>query len=670
LIHVDQNENYLRNLKSNLVDDLGSVMISIVPEIEIFIGPQKEITPLSRIEEVQKRLFESFITFFNCFSEKKNLILVIDDLQWGDAASFNLLEKLLSLEDSNIFIIGAFRDNEVDLTHPLSYILEKFSSTKTIKLQPLKLDHLNEMICETLHRPKKEILELGELIHKKTLGSPFFSREFLNTLYEEDLIFQEKESWCWDIEKVKKKNFSSNVIDFMIQNLKKESLEMQKVLSLASCLGNTFSNHELAFIFKENNLNDFLVEPVQSGWILQLSSHEYQFFHDRLHQAAYEIFPEEDKIKTHKILGVEFLKLFKEKKCGKEQIFKIVNHLNISNSIFEDKNQLLQLNVMAAEQCSLNSAVKSAHEYSTIAMSFLTENHWENNYENAYIAYSTHASACYGVGDVKNSEIYFQNIMDNLTDNRIQRFNTCSNFMKMAAITYQFEKGLEILMKSFEMFDLTKEAPNYINDEEWLMNWIKTLKLKIDKQLIEFGGVKDLDEKLPKCKDEEIVIFQKMLTECTDIVKFTSNRLFCVAVALVSLHLCLIYGFTENIPCTISIGAWYLSSFFKDPKGYDWTLLAEKLSQKSKGFFPYNNSFVECCISTNYQFGGTVKGMMFHMEEAIKWGISNSEFIYGSYAICHYTSIVSINGIHIPSTLKKVKKHHDVSLIYFHFSGF
>jgi hypothetical protein len=199
-----------------------------------------------------------------------------------------------------------------------------------------------------------------------------------------------------------------------------------------------------------------------------------------------------------------------------------------------------------------------------------------------------------------------------------------------------------------------------VKDDAWLMKWIYDLKEKIDNQILSYGGMENLDEKLTQCQDPEILIFQKILTECLDIVKFTTSALCSIAMPLLSIHLVLIHGLTDNIPISISVGGWYLSSFFKDPKGFNWTLLTENLTKKSRVSFPYNNSLFEFGISTGYQFGGTVKEMLFHMEEAIKWGISYSEFIFGTYSVGHYTMIQCINGNHLPSVLRKVKKYHEV----------
>jgi predicted ATPase len=151
-----------------------------------------------------------------------------------------------------------------------------------INVQSLNLEYLNQMVSDTLSQSEDQTLELSKLIHLKTNGNPFFSREFLNTLYEEGLISLKEKEWVYDLENIKKMNFSSNVIDFMIKNLLKTPKSMQKILNRAACFGNTFKVSELHWIWanEETTVQSSLVEPLQDGWIVQIDSDQFKFFHD------------------------------------------------------------------------------------------------------------------------------------------------------------------------------------------------------------------------------------------------------------------------------------------------------------------------------------------------------------------------------------------------------
>jgi predicted ATPase len=658
----EDDDKIVEILKIRLSDEIGAFISSLIPEISIYIGEQIGPSVLQRVEENQERLFKTFTTFFECFTDFKKLVLVIDDLQWADAASLKLLEHLLSLKESKIFILGTYRDNEMDSNHPLIHMIQQDPNIKMIHLEPLDLQHLNEMISETLELSEQQVYELGDLIHKKTLGNPFFSRELFYSLYVDKMIFFENHKWNWDIQKFNNMNFSSNVIEFMIKNLKKTSKEMQKVLMVASCLGDTFSIEELSLAWNdEKDLNLILLEPTQEGWIVQINSHEYKFFHDRLQQASYELLEPEEKKNLHFVIGTGLLKQFKKKDTIQENIYKLVSHLNVSPDLFDNQNELIQMNIIAAEQCLRNSAFKSAFDFSTFAMNLLKEDHWKSNYDQSFLIYSVHANTCYSVSDLKNAEITFEKLLE-MSNNRTQKLKTYIQYMKMASLTLQFDKGLKLLFEVFEMFEVTEKVPIIHNDFGSLLNFTFELKQKIDEKITEIGGVALIYEKLPTCEDEEMKLFLQIIASAGDVI-FTSQNaspLLSPCATLISVHLYLTNGLTDNAPAGFSIASWIYSFFFKDPKGYQFSLLTEKLMLKNKTNPPYNIAYVELALGFSNIFGGTLKSALFHYDESAKFSLSHGEFIFGAYAMNHYGITNVINGFHLPTLLTKVKTYQKV----------
>src|SRR5262249_13877672 len=133
------------------------------------------------------------------------LALFLDDLQWLDAATLDLLEDLLSRSDlRNLLLIGAFRDNEVTATHPLMRKLEAIRTTgrvQDIKLAPLTANDLGNLVADSLRCDAGQARELAELVHAKTDGNPFFVIQFLHVLADEGLLAldHERARWSWDL---------------------------------------------------------------------------------------------------------------------------------------------------------------------------------------------------------------------------------------------------------------------------------------------------------------------------------------------------------------------------------------------------------------------------------------------------------------------------------------
>src|SRR5262249_7546241 len=111
--------------------------------------------------------------------------LFLDDLQWLDAATMDLLEDLLTQEGvSHLLLIGAYRDNEVDASHPLMRKLGSIraagrSPVEEIKLSPLAARDVSRLIADALHSEPDRVRDLAQLIPQKTDRNPFFISRFL-----------------------------------------------------------------------------------------------------------------------------------------------------------------------------------------------------------------------------------------------------------------------------------------------------------------------------------------------------------------------------------------------------------------------------------------------------------------------------------------------------------
>jgi hypothetical protein len=193
---LTENEQQLSVWKEKLLTALnpnGQVIIDVIPEIELIIGKQPAVLQLGPTES-QNRFNLVFQNFMRVFCQpERPLVMFLDDLQWVDSATLQLLELVMTDQDNTVlFLIGAYRDNEVDPTHPLMITLDKLRCENVlisqITLKPLAFEHINQLIAESLHHDLEAVSALTDLVMQKTGGNPFFVNQFLHTLYEEDLL--------------------------------------------------------------------------------------------------------------------------------------------------------------------------------------------------------------------------------------------------------------------------------------------------------------------------------------------------------------------------------------------------------------------------------------------------------------------------------------------------
>jgi predicted ATPase len=143
----------------------------------------------------------------------------LDDLQWLDAATLDLMVDLLAQADvRHLMLIGAYRDNEVDANHPLAQRLAAIQSwgarVTEIKLGALNREHLRQLITDAVRCEPLRAAPRAQLLHEKTAGNPFFVLQFLHLLADEGLLaFDHAEAnWSWDIDRIRDKAYADNVV--------------------------------------------------------------------------------------------------------------------------------------------------------------------------------------------------------------------------------------------------------------------------------------------------------------------------------------------------------------------------------------------------------------------------------------------------------------------------
>ncbi|HEY9614464.1 serine/threonine-protein kinase PknK, partial [Allocoleopsis sp.] len=411
---LTESESKLAQWKEKLLVVLATnaqVIIDVVPEVELIIGKQPAAPELAPTE-AQNRfnlVFQNFIRVF-C-SQKHPLVIFLDDLQWADSATLKLLEVIMTdAETGYLLFIGAYRDNEVNRTHPLMITLDSLRSQgviiNNITLAPLALDHIRNLIADTLHSDTIAVKPLAELIIRKTSGNPFFVNQFLKTLYQENLLTftppsQDSQAfWQWDISNIEAMGITGNVVELMIRKLRKLPDSTQQVLQLAACVGNTFDLQTLSIIYKRSAVVAYrhLWGAIQEGLILPISglkiipediidthlvSSEFKFLHDRVQQAAYALIDESYKQVTHLQIG----RLLWQKTASEallEKIFEIVDHLNLGIELISDESErteIAKLNLMAGQKAKAAAAHAAATEYLQVGLRLLKEHSWNHQYE-------------------------------------------------------------------------------------------------------------------------------------------------------------------------------------------------------------------------------------------------------------------------------------------------
>jgi PAS domain S-box-containing protein len=376
-----------RDALRQALDPNGRLIVDLVPELTLIIGDQAPVPELP-LQDARRRFHMVFRSFINVFARPEHpLALFLDDLQWLDAATLDLIEDVLSQADvRHLMLIGAYRDNEVDASHPLMRKLEAIRQrgaiVHDIVLAPLAPEDVEQLIADMLRCEPDRAKPLAQLVEDKTSGNPFFAIRFIVSLVEEELLaFDYGEGrWSWDLNRICAKGYTDNVVDLMVGKLRRLPQESQSALQHLACLGHTADIAILAQVFgtSAEQLHADLWEAVRFE-LVERAADSYRFVHDRIQEAAYSLIPEESRAASHLRIG-RLLAAHTLPEKREETIFEIVNQLNRATALItspEEREQVAELNLIAGKRAKASSAYASALNYLTAGVALLPVESWE-----------------------------------------------------------------------------------------------------------------------------------------------------------------------------------------------------------------------------------------------------------------------------------------------------
>ncbi len=532
---LGESDTQLKQWKSKILTALGEnaqVIIDVIPELEQIIGQQSPVVELSGGASQNRfnLLFQKFIQVFTTVTHP--LVMFLDDLQWADSASLNLIQVLISQREGGfMLLIGAYRDHEVSPAHPLILTLEEIKKAGTtvniITLAPLSQESLNSLVTDTLQCTAAIAQPLTQLVYQKTQGNPFFSTQFLKALHEEGAIEFDPQAGHWqcDISYVRSLSLKDDVVEFMAMQLQKLPVATQNVLKIAACIGNSFDLATLAIAYEKSQiqtatelwkaLQEGLVIPsndiykfYQSKSELLIEENEqseatltdekvivfYKFLHDRVQQAAYSLISDNQKQQMHLKIGQLLLSVMNltEKE---EKIFEIVNQLNKGADLIvleTEQERLAKLNLAAAQRAKSATAYVAAIEYATQGIQLLRVSCWQQCYDLTLALHNLAAEVACLSGDFRQME----QIVDEVVQNARQLLDKVKVYeVRILADVAQSQqpKAIKTALSVLKLFGvLFPEEPTEADITESLQQTQNILKEKHLEDFLELPEMKDL----------------------------------------------------------------------------------------------------------------------------------------------------------------------------------
>jgi predicted ATPase/signal transduction histidine kinase len=477
---LTENEARLEVLRKEIQDAVGEegkILTDVLPRLEHVIGPQPDVAEVGGTE-TQNRFNYVFRKFVKAISTADHpIVLFIDDLQWADSASLDLLRVLLTdPENRHLLCVCAYRDNEVSASHPFIRTVGQIEADSAVvtrsEIGNLAHSHVHSLVSDALSASHDETRALTDLVHQKTQGNAFFVTQFLKSLAEEGLLFFDFEHrrWTWEVARIREKNITENVVELMAGKIQKLPDATQEILKRGACVGNTFDLETLAVILERtsSDTSQDLKAAYSEGLVVPFET-QIKFAHDRIQQAVYSLIPEEDRNALHLRIGRLLLSDASDEHL-EEVLFDVVNQLNWGQDIItdpEERRYLAELNLKAGRKAKQSSAFEPAYEYLDTGISLLEADPWEAQYELALALFTEAAETAYYNGEFQLMAEKLEPVFKNARElsHKIEPYAIRINAYKAENKLHDaIDTGLEVLEQLGERFPKRPLTPLVLLD--------------------------------------------------------------------------------------------------------------------------------------------------------------------------------------------------------------
>jgi len=508
----------------------GQLIVNLVPALELVIGRQPPVPDLPA-HEAQNRFQMVFRRFLGVFARKEHpLTLFLDDLQWLDRATLDLLEHLVThSEVRHLLLIGAYRDNEVGPTHPLLRTLEAIriagARVQEIVLVPLRIDDVGRLVADALHCDLERARPLAQLVQEKTGGNPFFAIQFFTALAEEELLAFDPvaPAWQWDVDRIRAKSYTDNVVDLMAGKLRRFSATTQEALKQLACLGNVAEIATLTLVHGETEeaMHAALWEAVHAGVVFREES-AYKFLHDRIQQAAYTLIPEEHRAKVHLRIGRVLLASMTADELA-EHLFDVANQFSRGAARLldrDEKAQVATIDLRSGRKAKASAAYASACTYLAAGMVLLDERDWSSQYDLMFSLQLERAECEFLTGNFEKAEQLIEELLQRGAS-KVDQAAAYHLKVLLHTVKSEIAQAVAIALRCLRLFGIDISAhPTWEQVQaEYETVW-QTLNGRPIESLID----------LPLMTDPELQAAMQVLSVCQTPAYITDFHLVCLLV--------------------------------------------------------------------------------------------------------------------------------------------
>lgn len=381
---------------------LARVIVDLAPALAPALGYPPPLPVLPGIEG-RHRCAMAFCNFIAAASgPDQPLCLFLDDLQWVDGASLDLLRAVLcdeaQVSRGGLLVVATYRDNEVDASHPFARAVADAEAVglavQRIALGGLARNEVRAFLTDALDadggEPPASVLALADVLHSKTAGNPFYLRMLLLHLHSTGALRQTGGRWDWEVDIVARLAVADNVAELMAARLRRLAASVRQTLAIGASLGRSFSLSLLAAAAGVEA--GALVDPQHGS--LAIAQREglvdvfgglegsVSFGHDRIQLAALALMTPEQQAEMRLTVGRRLLLRNPDPESLGEHIFIVaVQFLEVGVRLQDpaERLQIAQLHLCAGRQARATAAFAAACEFLEAGIALLPGDAWSRH---------------------------------------------------------------------------------------------------------------------------------------------------------------------------------------------------------------------------------------------------------------------------------------------------
>ncbi|KAL3767422.1 hypothetical protein ACHAWO_010078 [Cyclotella atomus] len=472
----------VNNLQTAFGRDASYLMV-IIPKLSVILGNANHPPPVvdgdlrNAVQRIQYLLCQFIETISS--SSMVSVTICLDDVQWIDNASIEVMRRLLGQAYSKFFFMACFRHDEMSSTHSFWSMIESARSRNvfltSVELKNVDTKTLENCMSDMLCISPRLVKPLASIVHTKTKGLPLFVSEMLRSLVRDGLLRVDLDSqrWVWDRDKIYAAKLPDNVVVCLTNSIAKLPSEVQLALNALSMFGSSVNSEYIKALETQLdiNLTEHLKVAINEGLVSEIKG-SYQFSHDSVQENCYSMIREKDCKRKHLVFGRCLAELAMETNSD-DVMFTSVTQINLGGPAavteWDDYLIMAKHNLAAGKKAIETSDFSLAYNLFHNGVKFLPPQHWHHHPAIGLELHECAARAALATGNIDNTRWYSEIVMGNtecIDDKLYIQHIVMLSLMHTSKINEALELGLGILSQLGEGISRNSAEDDFVEQRK------------------------------------------------------------------------------------------------------------------------------------------------------------------------------------------------------------